>query len=390
MGLRLPAEYQEVEFLESTGTQYIDLPAPVGTVSVEVIISANTQTAVVPFDVFGTVGTSNRLQASQQAGSVMFAGFGATYKSDVAGIFTDGAWHTVSLSNDGLFLDGAKIWNTNQTVFNSNAPLHLFASYNLSRMATGLRTKRIAYTSNGIDYLLVPCYRKSDNKPGVYDLNHDVFHTNQGTGEFLVGGDVIDSISPWLVARRRMLMNPYWDYVWTYEDGLLSENGWEKTITGTASETMGSEGVLLTSSAASNNYIRLSREDFNVTSGIFEVVFTPLAINESNNNRIAISNGTNGICLFLTYDSKTKKSYWCFLDGTASTSTRLWNFLGINHEYPVHIELLDGVGNIRIGNTWIARGLRSSDCLYTDVTSVWSQSQGGSGLFKSIKFKRLK
>lgn len=181
-----------------------------------------------------------------------------------------------------------------------------------------------------------------------------------------------------------------WDYEWNYTDGLLSENGWETLKVGTASESMRSDGVLLTSSEKNNNYIRLSREDFNVTSGILEVVFTPLAISESNNNRIAISNGTNGICLFPTYDSKTKKSYWCFLDGTAATSTRLWSFAGINHEYPVRIELLDGVGNIRIGNTWIARGLRSSDCLYTAVTAVWSQSQGGSGLYKSIKFKRLK
>jgi len=37
---------------------------------------------------------------------------------------------------------------------------------------------------------LVPCYRKSDNKPGMYDKVHNTFYTNVGTGDFTVGPDV--------------------------------------------------------------------------------------------------------------------------------------------------------------------------------------------------------
>ena len=33
----------------------------------------------------------------------------------------------------------------------------------------------------------VPCYRKSDNVAGLYDLVNNVFYTNQGTGNFIVG-----------------------------------------------------------------------------------------------------------------------------------------------------------------------------------------------------------
>jgi len=32
-----------------------------------------------------------------------------------------------------------------------------------------------------------PCYRKSDNKPGMYDLTNGVFYTNAGSGEFIYG-----------------------------------------------------------------------------------------------------------------------------------------------------------------------------------------------------------
>lgn len=36
----------------------------------------------------------------------------------------------------------------------------------------------------------IPCYRKADNKPGMYDIVNNVFYTNAGTGEFTVGPDV--------------------------------------------------------------------------------------------------------------------------------------------------------------------------------------------------------
>ena len=36
----------------------------------------------------------------------------------------------------------------------------------------------------------VPCYQKSDGVIGMYDLVHDVFYTNKGTGNFLKGQDI--------------------------------------------------------------------------------------------------------------------------------------------------------------------------------------------------------
>lgn len=37
---------------------------------------------------------------------------------------------------------------------------------------------------------LIPCYRKSDGKPGMYDVVSNRFLVNQGSGEFIVGPDV--------------------------------------------------------------------------------------------------------------------------------------------------------------------------------------------------------
>lgn len=37
---------------------------------------------------------------------------------------------------------------------------------------------------------LVPCYRKSDNEVGLYDIVNNQFYTNQGSGTFIKGADV--------------------------------------------------------------------------------------------------------------------------------------------------------------------------------------------------------
>jgi hypothetical protein len=37
----------------------------------------------------------------------------------------------------------------------------------------------------------VPCYRTTDRVAGMYDLVSGVFYTNAGTGEFIVGAEVI-------------------------------------------------------------------------------------------------------------------------------------------------------------------------------------------------------
>ncbi len=36
----------------------------------------------------------------------------------------------------------------------------------------------------------IPCYRKTDNKPGMYDLVSNTFYTNSGSGEFTVGDNI--------------------------------------------------------------------------------------------------------------------------------------------------------------------------------------------------------
>ena len=56
-----------------------------------------------------------------------------------------------------------------------------------------IRIKYMRFYKNGKDVCnLIPCYRKNDSKPGLYDIVGRKFYTNVGTGEFEVGPDVIN------------------------------------------------------------------------------------------------------------------------------------------------------------------------------------------------------
>ena len=70
-------------------------------------------------------------------------------------------------------------------------PWYLFANNTDGRVDTS-RVSKIKLFSlemgkqNQIVRNLVPCVRKSDNKPGMYDTVSHTFYTNAGTGEFIV------------------------------------------------------------------------------------------------------------------------------------------------------------------------------------------------------------
>lgn len=47
------------------------------------------------------------------------------------------------------------------------------------------------YDNNVLIRNFIPCYRKYDNKPGLYDTVNNEFYTNQGNGDdFVVGPDI--------------------------------------------------------------------------------------------------------------------------------------------------------------------------------------------------------
>jgi len=67
----------------------------------------------------------------------------------------------------------------------SDKPLLVAGSWRGNQLSC--RTYRSTINKNGVVVQnLIPCVRKSDNKPGMYDTVSKTFYTNAGAGEFIV------------------------------------------------------------------------------------------------------------------------------------------------------------------------------------------------------------
>ena len=185
----IPAEYQLVEYITSDGNQYINSNILV-TNSISwyfdaIIVNTNeAQTGC------GSVQNNYFLFVVQSNKIIFYCG------PRLAGEITQGYWVNTRVT---LFIDQyrEKYGIVNVTEY----PLSSFSSANLS-IYIGRRngaTQKMActiYNSKIFDYNILiqdlyPVYRKSDNKPGMYDIVNNVFYINQGTGEFTVGPDKV-------------------------------------------------------------------------------------------------------------------------------------------------------------------------------------------------------
>lgn len=216
--VRLPNEYQEVEYIESTGTQCIDTgiplnqyrkcemefsPTSIGTT--QIIDGGYTNTLeqddtrnYLRIDSDGMLNLQYaRSNTSYKLSSVVIASntkYAISYKmlASSCSLTVNGTEYsnligvTLITNGNNVFLFGESFKDNNLTqTYEASAFIKLYtAKY---------------YDSNGILIRnFIPCYRKSDNEIGLYDLVNNQFYTNAGTGVFtmgkIVGKDYINLI----------------------------------------------------------------------------------------------------------------------------------------------------------------------------------------------------
>jgi len=193
--LPIPSEYQKVEWIASSGTQYIksEIIPNVNTFYDMKIESTNYQFWVFGCDKewedtgFGFQGMSFRF-ASQQ----YYLGFYNNTYQEIHPLnhnilsFVSYVEPNKIIINDNQF---DIITNTIQT----DLELYLFGQ-NRNNTAVDMSVGKIYYLKFYDNSTLiadfVPCYRKSDNEIGLYDVIRKKFYTNSGTGIFIKGNDV--------------------------------------------------------------------------------------------------------------------------------------------------------------------------------------------------------
>ena len=208
--LFIPKEYQEVEYIESTGTQRLNTKyIPKTNTKMELVLSFSGD-----FDISsGTVGTGTFFSSSSD-GNVFSVNFGSA-ASQGNNLFTwfdknqanGGAIHYYDTNNSirtnkntmtyekGIFKYGSS--NAKEVAVkseNQTTPMYLFGSATKNFDRYNMKVYRLKFSEDGVlkrDY--IPCYRKSDGVVGLYELLTGTFHPNIGTGEFNKGNDVTNS-----------------------------------------------------------------------------------------------------------------------------------------------------------------------------------------------------
>lgn len=192
----LPNEYQEVAYLESTGAQYID-SGIVGGDGITTNISVY-RTATSSNECFcGAYDGSHRLWLAYTFGGNWYRGYNNAAGAMVASTPIE-EWVTIKISTN----NDAVTYNINDVDYSANYTKGFSAVNNVFLFAMGTNNGanywgrcRMAYCNlydnNAIVRAFIPCYRKSDGKPGMYDLITETFFTNQGTSEFLYASKLL-------------------------------------------------------------------------------------------------------------------------------------------------------------------------------------------------------
>lgn len=214
MGVRLPAEYQQVEYIEATGSQYIDtLIAPFKT-QADITYQYVSWVSNVDSVICASYSSNNRYYpvAKNNLGKFNICDRNNTilYRRDM-----DADKHRVIFNTpeNTVLYDGAVVATSAlMDLTTQGRTLSLFARHSGNTEYAGLASAKI-YRATFMDKTtgnlvgdFVPCYRKADDKPGMFDDVSKTFFVNSGTGEFLVGDDVIDYSSKGLLIRRRGLV----------------------------------------------------------------------------------------------------------------------------------------------------------------------------------------
>ena len=199
--VRLPSEFTEVEYIESTETQYIDTGVKFGTGFA----------CDIKFNMLSTSGDIDLLSSSQNDNYLLVSYLNGTPRIYLNGSASKNitmpynAIHTVNMNYNGTTLTYKVDDTTNYTLSASNlvpnSNLLLFA-----RSATYGFSKAILYyckiyNNNTLIRDFVPCYTNQQvtnnnvtyeaNTIGLYDIVNNIFYINSGTGTFIKGQNIL-------------------------------------------------------------------------------------------------------------------------------------------------------------------------------------------------------
>lgn len=199
-GGRLPSGYQEVEYIESTGEQYIDTGFILNKRNgflIDFVPENDVVTSNAPnyINAGGAGGTSNtrvgiNCYKRTDNGELQFFNWYTDPKIIKNQRARLGVINRIIYYPDGTTRE-MNITETNPT----NSSMILFGAYNQDLTQIYRFSKMKLYNLKLYDATTVvrdyiPCYRKSDGEIGLYEIIEGRFLTNQGSGTFIKGVNI--------------------------------------------------------------------------------------------------------------------------------------------------------------------------------------------------------
>lgn len=197
--LRLPYngnKYKFFDYIQSSGTQYIDLGKPFNSDTIEFIYSDATSATSGAY-MFGTYPSATRyLISCNPSNEHVFAYkgtqvFRATKGQDKCTLYVNPTTGDVKFNDTNYTITAGTIQSsTNIFLFSASNTGNV--PYEISRLA---RLRVYSFKTWSPDGVLtrhiIPAQRLSDNAIGMYDKVSGVFFGNKGTGVFIAGNEIV-------------------------------------------------------------------------------------------------------------------------------------------------------------------------------------------------------
>lgn len=180
----LPTEYEKLEYIQSTGTQYIDTGInpkikPRAVVKMAIINATDR-------DYWGNSAVNGSCYyADFKSYNLQYYRYGTTTSQNVNFIVGQNEIHVWDVS-DKVYVDGSlKFTSTNTYTYNSSQKtIQIFKAARASYYSSYKLYNFKLYDGDELCRNFVPSKRKSDNVIGLYDMVSRQFFTNSGTGSF--------------------------------------------------------------------------------------------------------------------------------------------------------------------------------------------------------------
>lgn len=184
----IPTVYQQVDYIESSGTQYIDTG-----------YKSNSNTKYDIKAMNPTVGFITGCQASNNRSNIYFsvnnkfsAGYGTQIYNSTQ-VPASNIVYNLVLDKNLFYINNVLEKTFTPETFDNTVNAFIFArnaDYGIDGHINAKLYSCKIYDNDTLVRDFIPCYRKSDNVVGLYDLVNNVFYTNAGTGVFSYGGEV--------------------------------------------------------------------------------------------------------------------------------------------------------------------------------------------------------